>query len=81
MSKKINRKITEALAKNHPCYVLITCAPPTEDGYIKVEMSYEGEPEMVAFLLDDAQSYMDSSSEVLSKTTRAEKVLPFENES
>lgn len=35
-------------------YVLITCKKPTSEGQMEVEMSYEGDPDLVAFLIESA---------------------------
>jgi hypothetical protein len=53
------KQIRETLAKNHACYVLITCNEPTEDGDMQVEMTYEGDPTLAAYLLQGAQSFID----------------------
>ncbi len=56
MSKDINRQVKKTLAKNHACYVLITCDSPKEDGSMQVEMTYQGDPTIAAYLLQGAQS-------------------------
>jgi len=51
--------------KNCSCYVLITCTEPSGDGDMEVEMTYEGEESLVAYLVENAQVFFqkDSSSE------------------
>lgn len=46
-------------SKKNACYVLITCGEPTEDGRMHVEMTYEGDSLLAAYLLENAQSILD----------------------
>ena len=62
MKPDVDKRIKERLAKNHTCYVLITCDEPADDGQLQVEMTYEGDPTLAAYLLQGAQSYMDEQS-------------------
>jgi hypothetical protein len=57
-SKK-DKQLCDALAKKHACYVLITCDEPTLDGNMQVEMTYEGDASLAAYLLQGAQSLID----------------------
>jgi hypothetical protein len=59
MKPDIDKNIKQRLAKNHACYVLITCDEPEEDGNMQVEMSYEGDPTLAAYLLQGAQNFID----------------------
>ncbi len=52
-------KIKKTLGEKHACYVLITCTEPTEEGQIEVEMSYEGDETLAAFLIDNASQVFD----------------------
>lgn len=54
-----NKQLRDALTKQHACYVLITCAEPAEDGQMNVEMYYEGDPTLAAYLLQSAQSFIE----------------------
>ncbi len=47
--------------KKNACTVLITCEEPTEDGKMQVEMTYEGDSILAAYLLENAQSILDDS--------------------
>lgn len=62
-SKKDNKysleNIKEALGENHACYVLITCTPPTKEGKMHVDMSYEGDHCLASYLIDSAQSIIE----------------------
>lgn len=53
------KELIKTLAKNHACYVLITCDAPSDDGNMQVEMTYEGDATLAAYLLQGAQSFID----------------------
>ncbi len=55
----MNELITETLSENHPCYVLITCGKPKQNGQIEVEMTFGGDRVLAAYLLESASSIMD----------------------
>ena len=55
--------IKKALSKNNACYVLITCGEPSEDGKMQVEMDYDGDESLAAYLLESAQSVFDHQIE------------------
>jgi len=48
-------KIKEDLEKNHECYVLITCKPPSKDGKMNVELNYSGDEGLASYLVDGAR--------------------------
>ncbi len=45
------------------CYVLLTCSEPNEDGTMEVEMNYEGERWLAAYLVKSAQGVLDEDLE------------------
>jgi len=61
MDSKIDNEIKDKLASKHLCYVLITCDEPTEDGHMNVEMAYDGDPVLAAYLLQGAQAYFEEN--------------------
>jgi hypothetical protein len=63
MNKKSRNHIQEALDKNPSCYVLITCGQPSEDGEMQVEMTYQGDATLAAYLLQGAQHFIDQEEE------------------
>lgn len=64
MAKRdIEKGLKETLAKNHVCYVLITCDAPSDGGEMQVNMTYEGDASLAAYLLHGAQSFMDEQDE------------------
>lgn len=40
-------------------YVLVTCKEPTADGKMSVELTYEGDSALAAYLLDSARAFLD----------------------
>ena len=60
---KISDEIKAELSKDHACYVLVTCNTPSEDGKMQVEMSYEGDPVLAAYLLQGAQNFLEEQED------------------
>jgi len=60
------KRIAKQLAKNHACYVLITCEEPSEDGNMHVQMSYEGDLTLASYLIQGAQSFIDEQESGIS---------------
>lgn len=52
--------------KKHACSVHITCGFPSKDGKMKVEMTYEGDPTLAAYLLQNAQDFLEQSDPEIS---------------
>lgn len=63
MSKNSRKHLQEVLTKDLACYVLITCGQPSEDGQMQVEMTYQGDAALAAYLLQGAQLCMSSEEE------------------
>lgn len=47
--------------EQNACYVLITCKPPKEDGRMDVELIYEGDAALAAYLIESAQGFIEES--------------------
>ncbi|MGZ3633722.1 MAG: hypothetical protein ACXWM7_05535 [Parachlamydiaceae bacterium] len=60
--KQADKSIKATLAKNHVCYVLLTCDGPKSNGQMQVEMSYEGDPVLASYLLQGAQTIIDNDA-------------------
>lgn len=45
-------------------YVLISCKRPSEEGNMGVEMSFDGDPDLVRLMLSTALQRLDSMSDV-----------------
>ena len=58
--RKSKIEIKKALSENNTCYVLITCTEASKDGKMEVEMSYGGDPILAAYLVESAQSIIDT---------------------
>lgn len=65
MKKGVSKELRKALATNHSAYVLITCGSPSDDGRMNVEMTYEGDPALAAYLLQTAQSFVEEDPDDL----------------
>ncbi len=61
------RRMKKRLREQHACYVLITCQEPSSDGEMQVEMSYEGDEALAAYLVESASAAFAASLE--DKTT------------
>jgi hypothetical protein len=62
--KSLSRQdLRQALAEKNACFVLITCGEPTEDGKMEVEMTYEGDASLAAYLIESAQGLIDNQNE------------------
>ena len=51
---KAEKEVKKALNKHCACYVLITCTQTGPDGKMEVEMHYEGDVSLAAFLVENA---------------------------
>jgi hypothetical protein len=58
--RKNTFEIKKALSENNTCYVLITCSEASKDGKMEVEMSYSGDPILAAYLVESAQTIIDT---------------------
>lgn len=63
MKRDAEKSFKDSLAKKHACYVLITCDEPSSDGKMEVEMTYEGDAVLAAYLLQGAQDFMDEQED------------------
>ena len=61
-ASSINR-IKKQICKSTSCYVLITCTQPDKDGKIEVEMIYEGDRVLAAYLIKSAQDIFEGETE------------------
>ena len=59
MKRDVQDRIKKTLAKNHACYVLITCDQPSIGGNMEVQMSYEGDAALASYLLQGAQTIIE----------------------
>ena len=54
-----SQEVNEILSKKNVCYVLVACSSPSNDGEMKVEMTYEGDPVIASYLLESAQQNLE----------------------
>lgn len=59
MIVKMDKRIKKSLGNKCACYVLLTCSEPSADGKMEVEMNYEGDETLAAFLLENASQVFD----------------------
>lgn len=59
MDQRTKEVIHDALSKEHACFVLITCDPPTDEGNMNVQLSYEGDVTLASYMLQGAQDILD----------------------
>ena len=52
-------QIRKALGPKCACYVLITCTEPSEKGNMEVELHFEGDESLAAFLVENASQVFD----------------------
>jgi hypothetical protein len=52
-------EIKKTLGENHACYVLITCNESAASGEMCVQMDYEGDESLAAFLVNNAGQIFD----------------------
>lgn len=74
MRKSTLKNIREALTKDLASCVLITCEYPENNGQMKVELNYHGDPTLVSFLLQGAQQLVDEETEL---TEQPQPALSF----
>lgn len=58
MQRQVQKQIEKQLAR-HACYVLVTCDSPSPSGEMRVEMSYQGDALLAAYLLEGASSVIE----------------------
>ena len=76
MKRSIDKCFKEKLAEKHACYVLITCDPPSCDGKMQVQMSYEGDATLAAYILQGAQLHIDEQ-EMNNSASRGETKIHY----
>ncbi|WP_201456258.1 hypothetical protein [Chlamydia sp. 17-3921] len=52
---------TETFDEKVSAYVLVTCGRASSDGKMQVEMTYEGDPAVISYLLMQAQDSLNES--------------------
>ena len=56
---KAEKEIKKALGDSCACYVLISCTTPNADGKMEVQMNYEGDESLAAYLVENASQVFD----------------------
>lgn len=55
--------LRQVLSEKNACFVLITCGEPKEDGKMDVEMIYDGDASLAAFLIESAQGLIENDND------------------
>jgi hypothetical protein len=65
MNKMANAEklIKKAVNEDCACYVLISCTAPNKEGKMEVQMNYEGDETLAAFLVENAVQVFDDQIE------------------
>lgn len=62
-AKKRNKELRvskqKILKEDQACCIVIKCGQPSADGKMSVEMTYEGDPILASYLLENAQGFID----------------------
>lgn len=54
------------LKEDQACCIVITCGQPSADGKLSVEMTYEGDPLLASYLLENAQGFIEHDDDGIS---------------
>ena len=65
MKDDVHERVRKLLKKDYAGYVLITCCNPSDSDQMQVEMTYDGDPVLAAYLLEGAQGYLDEEEKDL----------------
>lgn len=57
-----SQDLRELLMERYVCFVLITCGEPSQEGKIEVEMAYEGDDSLAAYLIESAQAFVEDTT-------------------
>jgi hypothetical protein len=52
-------KIKDAIGNRCACFVLISCSEPSHEGRMEVQMHFEGDETLAAFLVENAGQVFD----------------------
>lgn len=53
-------RMKKVLKDRYACFVLITCTSPEKDGKMEVEMNFEGDEDLAAFLVGNASEVFEA---------------------
>ncbi len=63
MKQNSHDETAHQLSKEHASYILITCDKAGTDGRMQVQMSYEGDPDLVSCLIDGAKDVISQEQD------------------
>ncbi len=63
MKNMAKKRLSSKQQNKMLCCVSITCSSPKNNGEMQVEMSYEGDNTLIAYLLQSAQKFIEEQEE------------------
>lgn len=60
MNNEVLNQLKKLIKKKKACYIVITCDEPAKGGQMQVDMAYEGDEVLASYLLENAQSIIQS---------------------
>lgn len=54
-----HEKMKKMVTENHLSYILITCSQPSKEGKMEVEMSCEGDDDLLGLLMQNALARLE----------------------
>lgn len=52
-------ELKKILAEKQLSYVLITCTSPTNEGKMDIELDYQGDQDLLSYLIDSAKNIIE----------------------
>lgn len=63
VKEQSTHQLRNELDKDFMGYVLITCAEPSEDGKMQIELSFGGDTTLASYLVDSAKEFFEGQEE------------------
>lgn len=61
--REIRKRLQKKQKGKVKCFILLTCSEPNEDGTMEVDMKYEGERWLAAYLIKSAQGILEEQED------------------
>jgi len=62
MGNDVHKQIKKLLKKDFKSYVLVTCKSTSQEGFMQVEMSYDGDSVLASYLIEGVQEHLDQEN-------------------
>lgn len=63
VKEQSSEKLRSLLDKDYMGYVLITCAEPSDEGKLQVELSFGGDSTLASYLVESAKGFFEAQDE------------------